>query len=176
MTSAVPRLSYPDSPIADLRGLYNFILNPQLLAAEKGNRSIVSFCQKISPLDPLEILSRIAPSYPTHCYWENPERETALLGYGIAFAATFHGKQRFLKAQKFIENCQQKIIKIDNYSEITPRIFCSFTFFDSETATPFPSATLTLPKFQIIKKQSEYFFLTNLLITGKEEIENSLEE
>lgn len=176
MTSAVPRLSYPDSPIADLRGLYNFILNPQLLAAEKGNRSIVSFCQKISPLDLLEILSRIASSYPTHCYWENPERETAFLGYGIAFTATFHGKQRFLKAQKFIENCQQRIIKIDNYSEITPRIFCSFTFFDSETATPFPSATLTLPKFQIIKKQSEYFFLTNLLITSEKEIENSLEE
>jgi menaquinone-specific isochorismate synthase len=176
MTSAVPRLSYPDSPIADLRGLYNFILNLQLLAAEKGNPSIVSFCQKISPVDPLEILSRIASSYPTHCYWENPQRETAFLGYGIAFAATFHGKQRFLKAQKFIENCQQSIIKIDNYSEITPRIFCSFTFFDSETATPFPSATLTLPKFQIIKKHSEYFFLINLLITSEKEIENCLEE
>jgi menaquinone-specific isochorismate synthase len=88
MTSAVPRLSYPDSPIADLHSLYNFILNPQLLAAEKGNPSIISFCQKISPLDLLEILSRIASSYPTHCYWENPERETAFLGYGIAFTAT----------------------------------------------------------------------------------------
>jgi menaquinone-specific isochorismate synthase len=88
------------------------------------------------PLNPLEILSRIAPSYPTHCYWENPKRETAFLGYGIAFTATFHGKQRFLKAQKFIENCQQRIIKIDNYSEITPRIFCSFTFFDSANSYP----------------------------------------
>jgi menaquinone-specific isochorismate synthase len=50
MTSAVPRLSYPDSPIADLRSLYNFILNPQLLAAEKGNPSNHSvFVKKFPP-------------------------------------------------------------------------------------------------------------------------------
>jgi menaquinone-specific isochorismate synthase len=176
MTSAVPRLSYPDSLIADPHSLYNFILNRQLLAAEKGNSSIISFCQKISPVDLLEILSRIASNYPTHFYWENRYQETAFLGYGMAFSATFHNGQRFLKAQKFIENCQKRIIKIDNYSDITPRIFCSFTFFDSETATPFPSATLTLPKFQIIKKQSEYFFITNLLTTSEKELENSIEE
>jgi menaquinone-specific isochorismate synthase len=176
MTSAVPRLLDSDSLIADPRSLHKFILDHQLLATEKGNSSIVSFCQKIAPLDPLEILSRIAANYPTHFYWENRYQETAFLGYGIACAATFHTGQRFLKAQKFVKKCQQRIIKIDNYSDITPRLFCSFTFFDSENAAPFPSASLTLPKFQIIKKKSEYFFITNLLITSEPELENSIAE
>jgi menaquinone-specific isochorismate synthase len=176
MTSAVPRLPYPDSLIADPRSLYNLILNRQPVAVDQGNSSIVSFCQKIASVDTLEILSRITSSYPNHFYWENRYQETAFLGYGVAFSATFSTGQRFFKAQKFIENCQKRIIKIDKYSEITPRIFCSFTFFDSETAAPFPSATLTLPKFQIIKKQSEYFFLTNLLTTSEKDLENCLTE
>jgi len=60
------------------------------------------------------------------------------LGYGIAFAATFHGKQRFLKAQKFIENCQQRIIKIDNYSELLPASFVVSLFSTRKELPPFP--------------------------------------
>jgi menaquinone-specific isochorismate synthase len=176
MTSAVPRVPYPDSLIADPQSLYHFLRDCQSRVNGNGSYPIVSFCQKIAPVDPLAILAAIAPEHPTRFYWESRCEETAILGYGIALSATFHTYQRFLKSRKYIETCQKRIIKMDNYAEITPRIFCSFTFFDSDSASPFPPATITLPKFQIIKKRSEYFLITNLPITPEKVIEASIEE
>jgi menaquinone-specific isochorismate synthase len=176
MTPAVSRVSSPDRPIADPRGLYRFLRDCQTRASESDGFPIASFAQEISPVDPLAILAAVQPSEPTVFYWENRRSEEAILGYGTALSRSFSSYRRFTEARQFIESCQGRILKIDNSAEISPRVFCSFTFFDSELSSPFPSATVTLPKFQIIKNRERYFFITNLLINHEREIEPSIEE
>jgi menaquinone-specific isochorismate synthase len=176
MTPAVSRAPYPDRPIADPRGLYHFLRDCQTRSEGSGGSSLVSFCQPISPVDPLEIFAAISAAYPTIFYWENRGEETAILGYGTAISETFGPDRRFTKARQFIETYQEKILKIDTCVEVTPRFFCSFTFFDSDLTSPFAAATIALPKFQIIRKGEQYFLLTNLLINHEREIEASIEE
>ncbi|MEG3437596.1 isochorismate synthase [Pannus brasiliensis CCIBt3594] len=176
MTPAVPRVPYPDRPIADFPGLYRFLRDCQSRLAGNGTSPVISFCQKISPVDLLEILGVISLSSPTVYYWENRREETAVLGYGNALSATFPSYQRFSKARQFIETSQKKILKIDRYSDITPRVFCSFTFFDSDLSSPFPPATIALPKFQIVQRRADYYLLANLPLSADLAIEPSIEE
>ncbi|HEY9645255.1 MAG TPA: isochorismate synthase [Chroococcidiopsis sp.] len=54
-----------------------------------------------------------------------------------------------------------------------PYFFCSFTFFDQPSAlSPFPAATVFLPRWQIVRRQDRCNAIANLVISSHLNIEN----
>jgi menaquinone-specific isochorismate synthase len=172
------RISLPVIPynniFQDIVELYQFLLATQEEFTEKNDYQIVSFSQEIASVDPLAILQAIvAPTY-LHFYWENPRLQEAIAGCGTTQSLTIESANRFTQSQKFIEACFQKIIKTGDIhlSGAGPHIFCSFTFFPSlsNLNSPFPSATLFLPLFQVVKKRNSCILVINLTIDSSANI------
>ncbi|MBR8830621.1 MAG: Salicylate biosynthesis isochorismate synthase [Chroococcopsis gigantea SAG 12.99] len=178
MFSAVPIISYRDHLIKDRKELYRLLQDCQSLRKENGESPIISFCEKISPVDLLDIFERIKSEYPIHFYWENIQEEEGMLGYGVTSSGDFSGQQRFERSQTFIQSCQRRIIKLDRFTGVTPFLFCSFSFFDTpgHGTQPFSAGRIILPRFAAIKKGNDYFFQTNLIVNSGDNLEVISEE
>jgi menaquinone-specific isochorismate synthase len=143
-------------------------------------RQIISFSLKIAPVDPLSILAAIARSDRTHFYWENPAKQEAILGYGIAKSLVLESGDRFIKAQKFIQECLDRTARIGdlNISGSGPYLFCSFSFFENlqSNSSPFAPATVILPSYQIVRKKQDCTLVINLEIDSDLELQDLLKK
>ncbi len=141
---------------------------------------IISFAQKIPSIDPLAFLEKFVRPNDLHFYWENPAKQEAIASYGITRHITVSSSDRFITAQKFIQTCLRQTIRKGeiNLSAAGPYLFCTFTFFpDSNNGySPFPPATIFLPRFQIIKKNRTCIFIVNFPVAPKQNIKLVLEQ
>ncbi|NJO93446.1 MAG: hypothetical protein HC820_02080 [Hydrococcus sp. RM1_1_31] len=101
MSVAVPVISPPANLLYTERNAYQFLLDCQEKSDREYKPQIVSFSLKIAPIDPLSVLAAIASPDRSHFYWENPSKDEAILGYGIAKSITLESRDRFVKSQKF---------------------------------------------------------------------------
>lgn len=180
MSVNTPVIPYPANLFFDEKELHRFILKCQEKAQKKGDSQIISFSQKIDIIDPLVVLEAIAQPDQLHFYWETPSKDEAILGYGVTKCLTLDSCHRFAKSQKFIQSCLNNTIRIGNLSVpgSGPYLFCSFTFFDSRQYqdSPFPTATIFLPRVQIVKKKDSCVLLINLSIETDTSLQSLLKQ
>jgi menaquinone-specific isochorismate synthase len=180
MSVALPAIPSRPNLLSPERELRQLILGCQDKAKKKYKTHIISFSLKIDPIDPLSILAALAPSGNPHFYWENANKQEAILGYGIAKSLTITAGDRYLKAQKFIKTCLNKTVRMGelHLPGSGPYLFCSLTFFNSPPSrhSPFPPAKIILPAYQIVKSKHNCVLVINLEIDRNTELQDLLKK
>lgn len=144
--------------------LNNFWHNKQLSFNVTEKTNIISFTYPIPSVDPLACLQKFSDSNTLSFYWENCSKQEAVAAWGITRSSYANSSSRFSLAQKFIQSCFRQITRegASNLALGKPGIFCAFTFFPKVKETePFPSGTLFLPRFQIVKKNKNCCLIIN---------------
>ncbi|MEM9508541.1 MAG: isochorismate synthase [Cyanobacteria bacterium P01_E01_bin.35] len=144
--------------------LNNFWQNKQLSFAVTEETNIISFACQIPSVDPLACLQKFGDSNTLSFYWENCSKQEAVAAWGVTRNSYADASSRFTLAQKFIQSCFQQITRegASNMALGKPGVFCAFTFFAEVKKTePFPSGTLFLPRFQIVKKNKNCCLIIN---------------
>ncbi|MBE9181896.1 isochorismate synthase [Oculatella sp. LEGE 06141] len=175
----MPVLPHCANPLQDQKTLYQFLLVCQQQSIEKNHPQLVSIALNIDPVDPLAALHELAKPDQPHFYLENRLRGEAIAALSSAKLLQTDGTQRFVSAQHFIHKYHPHFISNAsiNGAVSTPRFFCSFTFFDEplEPCSVFPSATVFLPQWQIIRQQNQCISQTNLFIHSELNLESLTE-
>lgn len=155
------------------RELDNFWQNKQLSFTVTEETNIISFACQIPTVDPLACLQKFGDNNTLSFYWENCSKQEALAAWGVARHSYTDSGSRFSFAQQFIQSCFKQITRSgsNNLALGKPGVFCAFTFFPEIKQTePFPSGTLFLPRFQIVKKNKNCCLIINFpLDKGHEE-------
>lgn len=156
----------------DCKKLYQFLDFCQQRSAVDSQPKIASISLEIASTDPLIALCKLAQPDQLHFYFENRDKSHAIAAFDTAISQEMRGSQRFLEAQHFIQNCFQRLLS--NYPTvqavqppwITPCFFSSFTFFDHNSTldSPFPPASLFLPRWQVVRWQNASFAIVNWVI------------
>lgn len=141
----------------------------------KDSYKIISFSRKIGNIDTLAFLQQFHHQNELHFYWENPTKQESIVACGVAKSIVTESSDRFVQAKKFIRQCLHKTIRKGdvNVSGSGPHFFCSFTFFpdrDVNCYSPFPAGTIFIPRFQVVKRNSQSLLTVNLLIDEGENI------
>ena len=141
---------------------------------------IISFSQKIPSIDPLAFLQQFSQHNSLHFYWENPGKQEAIAACGVTKKLTTESGDRFTIAKDFTRTCLRQTIRKGDSNLIGsgPHLFCSFTFFTecNKSYSPFPAATIFLPRFQVFKKNKNCVFVINLPVNNNEKIQTLTEE
>ncbi|MEM9540985.1 MAG: isochorismate synthase [Cyanobacteria bacterium P01_E01_bin.42] len=147
---------------------------------------IVSFSQPLDDIDTLAVLQALIRDNRRHFYWECPKREEAVLGFGAVKSSDINAsnelfdRDRFVRVRNFIQDCLQQIVYPGpSYRAVAhPYFLCSFSFFATAESPdyPFPSATVFLPQFQIIRKKNRCLFVANLAVDNTLNPERGMEE
>ncbi|MEW6492380.1 MAG: isochorismate synthase [Cyanobacteriota bacterium] len=167
----MPVIPYRTNLFQDRRELYQLLLTGKQQSMEKGCPQIVSISQEIQPLDPLAVLQGIAKPEQLQFYWEKASQRVAIAAIDAAASIKVEGGNRFDKAQQFIKSHLTNIIP---YGDLDlpfsgPHFFCSFTFFEKKITShsPFPAATLFLPRWQVSCSQGSCVVVANVEITAQ---------
>ncbi|MGH2415524.1 MAG: isochorismate synthase, partial [Brasilonema sp.] len=180
MSTAVPVIPYPANLLYNEQQLYQFLAACQEKAHQKDDSQIISFSQKIDLIDPLVLLGAISQSNQLHFYWENRRKDEAILAYGVTKSLTLESSDRFIRSQEFIESCHHNTIRIGDlhFPGSGPYLFCTFTFFSTgqTSHSPFPAATIFLPRFQVVKKQDKCVLVINLSINKQANLQVLLKQ
>ncbi|MFW6357976.1 MAG: isochorismate synthase [Chroococcales cyanobacterium] len=165
--------------LQDAQEFYSFLLACQEKSQRKGCPLIVSLSQEIDPVDPLAILQAIASPNELSFYWENRRNFDAIAAIGSIQKLTLNSPNRFDISQDFIQKCVSKTIQIGQTESPWAGLhfFCSFTFFSSlqYLDSPFPTATIFLPRIQVAKHKNQCVLVTNINIDSETNLENILD-
>lgn len=159
----------------DRKELYQLLSTGKQRSIEKKCPQIVSISQEIDFLDPLAVLQAIAKPDRLHFYFEKRSKNESIVGIDAVTSITIEGENRFPKSQQFIGKCLANTLTTGNlylpYSG--PHFFCSFTFFeDKQTSeSPFPSATVFLPRWQISCCDNQCILVANILVSAQVNLE-----
>jgi menaquinone-specific isochorismate synthase len=159
--------------------LHQFLGACQERLNKAASAQIISFSQRINTVDLLSILAEVISQDRLHFYWENCHKGEAVLGYGSTQLLTLNSGDRFRDSQSFVREFARKIVQVGSLEGVScnPRFFCNFTFFDvPENSFCFPAATIFLPRFQIVKKEADYFLVCNSIIDRNKDFQFLLEK
>jgi len=144
---------------------------------------IISFSQKIDPIDPLAVLAHCARSSQLHFYWENPSQEEAIVAFGSVDYYTIESRERFKKSQKFTQDCLKQTLSIGDLHlpGAGPHLFCSFSFFPEQNKkSAFAGATIFLPSWHVTRKKEDFVLVVNIPISEaynlRKKVENIQEQ
>jgi menaquinone-specific isochorismate synthase len=163
----------------------NFVLEHKeiyqfLLTYQQNCPKTVSISLKIPEVDPLTVLHKISKPDQLSFYFENKSKGEAIAAIDAVAKLEIEGKERFQRAQNFINSCLTHItsVGVTNHSFAGPRFFCSFSFFDRSVQAnyPFPAATVFLPRWQIAYKRGECVLVANLVINKNTDLELFLQD
>ncbi|HLP91373.1 MAG TPA: isochorismate synthase [Nostocaceae cyanobacterium] len=161
------------------KDLQQFLFNCYKSNSEKNSTQIISISLEIDKVDPLVVFEKITKPHQLNFYWENKSKNQAVTAIDAVAKLEFSGKERFLKAEKFIQNCLQQI-KYWGTGELfsQPQFFCGFSFFDQNTQTdyPFPTATVFLPRWQVAVKNNSCYLVMNTVINAEVNIYKILQD
>ena len=159
--------------------LNNFWQNKQLSFAVTQDTNIISFSRQIPLIDPLACLQKFSDRNTLSFYWENCSKQEAVAAWGITRSSHAESASRFAMAQEFTQNCFKQITRVGaNNSAIgKPGVFCGFTFFaEVPESEPFPSGTLFLPRFQIVKKNKNCCLIVNFPLAPEQNKSSLVEQ
>jgi menaquinone-specific isochorismate synthase len=158
--------------------LYQFLLAQERNCIKKNSTQIASIALEIDLLDPLVVLHKMAQPKELNFYWENKGKKEAIAAIGALEKLEIAGKDRFIKAEEFIQKCLSKIVYFGNNKQpfFVPHFFCGFGFFDENTKAdyPFPAATVFLPRWQIAVKGDRCILVANIIINPGSNIQQIL--
>jgi menaquinone-specific isochorismate synthase len=152
----------------DCKELYQFLSAFKHTTLPKDQTKILSFSLEIPPVDPLAVLAAIASPDRLHFYFEKPGEERAIAAIDRTMFFQCEGRSRFVEAQKFIQDSFASIVRAGdrNLPFAGPHFFCSFTFFDRPVSnnSPFPAATIFLPRLQVFREGNKGCLVFNITI------------
>jgi len=125
---------------------------------------IVSVTQSLPLVEPLAILQRFTSADQRHFYWENQQQNSTIAAWETCEEKTIQTGYSFQAIQDFVESFQDKIIEIGKADlvEIGVKFLTHFTFFDDPgQQSPFPSATIFIPKWQVSRSQDHCLLTYN---------------
>lgn len=170
--------------LLDNRELYQFVLACQQNCIRRDWSQFVSIAIEIESVDPLVVLQEIAKPDEINLYFENRGNGEAIAAIDAVAKLKVEGKERFNKAQKFINSCLANTITVGNINTTRvvreaaahrklarfagPHFFCSFSFFDENAQAdyPFPAATVFLPRFHVARYRDRCVLVANLVINA----------
>lgn len=171
----MPVIPYQTNLFQDRKLLHQFLKDCQQKSIQKNQPQIASITIEIDAVDPLAALHAILELDQPHFYLEKSFDQEAIAAVGCAMKLETEGRQRFLKAQNFIQQGLNNLISAVPLALATapPKFFCSFTFFDqpSNAESAFSGATVFLPQWQIVRQGDRSFVVANLSIDKKSDIE-----
>lgn len=139
--------------VQDRKKLYQFLDFCRQQSIADYHPKIASIALEIPSVDPLSVLAQLAKPDQLHFYFEHRDQAQSIAAIDAIQQIQISGSDRFVNAQSFIQNCLAHLISNHSLQAdwITPRFFCSFTFFEQETdeTAPFPPATVFLPRWQV---------------------------
>lgn len=165
--------------IQDFQELNQFLSACKQTLSKKTPSKIISISWEAKSIDPLAVLDKICQPDEIHFYGEKAKQGEAIAAFGTAVKLKVSGNNRFLQVQQFIESCLANTTTIGalDLPFSGPHFFCNFTFFDevNHSDSPFPSAMVFLPKWQISCQKNRCIIISNILIDRSLNIEKSCE-
>jgi len=175
----MPVTPYRTNLFQDHKELYQLLAIGKQQAIAKACPQIISISQEIELLDPLAVLQAIAKTAQLQFYFENRSKNEAVAAIDSAICINIEGTNRFHQAQSFIQSCLKKIISHGHLNRplAGPHFFCNFSFFDNKLTvdSPFPSATIFLPRWQVSLRKSSCVLVANIEINSQVNLELLLE-
>jgi menaquinone-specific isochorismate synthase len=141
----------------------------QCLAAAvlDGQPRLASISIEVPPLDPLAVLESIFEPDELHFYAERPAEEWAVAGAEAVMAFSSGGPDRFVAAQRFIDDVLGRTIAVGETERRFggPHFFGAYSFFDYvEDSEPFPAVQLFVPRWQVSRANDRTIAVANLLV------------
>lgn len=161
-------------PERDKHALRVFLSGCQAAAQKKQHYQIASISLAVRHIAPLAVLESIYEPNELHFYVERATDESALAGAEAVVSATFSGKARFESVRKFADEVLANTIAVGDLSEpfTGPHFFTAFSFADDvPTDSPFPSATVFLPRWQVSRSEGKYGAIANIRVDPEADIE-----
>lgn len=169
------------------RELHHFLRPYKQIAQEKKQPQIVSISVEINAVDPLVFLQAFAKVNQLSFYIEKrefgqeiyPTRGIAIAAIGAVSQLTVNGAARFNAAKQFVQStlANTTVCGHAHLPLAGPHFFCSFTFFDdSAQDSPFPSATIFLPQWQISHDKQRCLVVANVLLQGTTELDATVDD
>ena len=159
---------YRTNPFHAHKQLYELLFTGKQQAIAKKSQQFISISQEIQQRDPLAVLQAIAKPEQLQFYLENRRKQEAIAAVDAAAAIEFTGSKRFEKAQQFIQYCLANTISHGDLKLpfAGPHFFCSFTFFENKQTveSPFPAATIFLPRWQVSSVHNKCLLVANIAI------------
>ena len=166
--------------LQDRKQIYQFLDFCQKRSVAENQTKIVSIALELDAVDPLVVLHQLSQPDQLHFYFESRDHDRSIAAMGTAVSLAVKGSQRFQKAKAFIQKSLDHLLASHSFDLpwLTPRFFCSFTFFENqfETDSPFPPATLFLPRWQVIRWQEHYVALINLEVDSESKLRQLTEQ
>ncbi len=149
-------------------------------AAQTGQATLASLILPASSGDALRVFQAFQQGYNGECfYWEQPTRQTALVGAGSAFAIAATGSERFTDAVQAWQTLRTQAVIHDLTASATPTahgpvLFGGFRFDNLHPTTPlwqaFPAGLLILPRL-LFSQQSLLATLTlSQMVTAHDDL------
>lgn len=164
----------------DRHELYRFLLHCKETLREKNHSKIVSISIKTRSVDPLAVLEKIAAPSRLHFYIERPHQGEAIAAIDAAIKLKLDGRDRFFQAQAFINSClANTTTEGDLHLPFSgPHFFCSFTFFEDNLTThsPFPPATVFLPRWQVSCRGNCSVIVANIVLDNEVNLDRLIAE
>ena len=161
----------PTNFFQDCQELQQFLLHCQDISLKKNRLQHVSISWEVPTLDPLTVFQKLQGKKQLQFYLENPEKKTAIAAIDAVAHRWIQGSGRFERAREFIESCLQDTITIGDLDRpfSGPHFFCSLTFFDrpNPSDSPFPPATIFLPRWQIARDDRRSIIVANLTVDDR---------
>jgi len=156
------------------KDLQQFLLDCYQINCKRNSTQIASISLEIDLVDPLVVLDKIAQPNELNFYWEHRSQNQAIAAFDAVAKLEVSGKDRFLKAEEFIETCLSNICF---HNQSNPHFFCTFSFFDKNIQLdyPFPAATVFLPRWQVAVQNNRCTLVMNTAINCGVDIHKILE-
>ncbi|HIK37017.1 MAG TPA: isochorismate synthase [Geminocystis sp. M7585_C2015_104] len=127
------------------------------------NFPLWTLSQEVPPIDPLVFFSLFRESGQECFYWENPNKQEAIVAIGTVKSLTISSinsgqltRDRFSLCQDFFENNCFPYFSGINPSPILPYFLAYFTFFSTCSLDSFPVASIYIPRLLLTKRHSHY--------------------
>jgi len=167
----MPVTPYQTNLFQDHQQLYQLLDRGKQQSIEKDCTQIISISQEIPLLDPLAVLQAIAQPNRLQFYLEKRITNQAIAAIDAAICLKIEGSDRFAKAKRFMQTCLTNTISKGNLDLpfAGPHFFCSFTFFEEQQGldSPFPAATIFLPRWQVSLHKSHCVVVANIEINSQ---------
>lgn len=156
--------------------LYAALARASIHASQSGEVTLASLIVPTPRFDALHIFRVLQEFYAGECfYWEQPARQTALVGAGTALTIETSGNERFQQAGRDWKRlCDQTIVHdlTGNTANTIhgPLLFGGFCFDQQRPTTPlwqdFPDGLLLLPRFLFNQRSDSTTLTLSLLVTA----------
>ncbi len=143
-------------------------------AAEDRHWKVASITLRVPHIDPLAVLETIYEPGEHHAYLESPSAGRAIAGADAVMLREWSGTGRFERARAFADEVLEHTVAVGDVEEPMggPHFLGAFTFLDDPGAgSPFPGATVFLPRWQVARSGGTYVAVANCRVDADSDLE-----